>query len=63
MPNGTGSSAPGHLHTGRHTNDYIDRINDDLRLADKMGGKPAVEKQLELIRNQLLDKSYTPLQH
>ena len=62
LPDGPGSNAPGHMHTGRHTNDYVDRVNQDIVNADRLGGKAAVEKQLESIREQLLNKSYTPLQ-
>ena len=62
LPNGTKSKAPGHLHLGRHTNEYIDRVNADIIRADRMGGKTAVLKQLEMIRTQLLNKTYTPLQ-
>jgi hypothetical protein len=62
LPNGPNSKAPGHIHTGRHTNNYIDAVNEDIIAADKLGGKEAVERQLEIIREGLLDKSYTPLQ-
>lgn len=48
--------------TGRHTNDYIDKVNEDIINADKIGGKPAVEKQLDAIRQQLSNKTYTPPQ-
>ncbi len=57
-----GSSAPGHKHTGKHTNEYIDAVNKDIIEADKIGGKPAVEAKLKEIKQGLLDKSYTPLQ-
>ena len=62
LPNGTKSKAPGLLHLGRHTNEYIDRVNADIIRADRMGGKAAVLKQLEMIKTQLLNKTYTPLQ-
>ncbi|OWW23230.1 hypothetical protein B4Q04_21705 [Zobellia sp. OII3] len=58
-----GSDAPGHLHLGRHTDAYLEAVNKDIIRADKLGGKPAVEKQLAKIKQGLLDKSYTPLQH
>ncbi|MCG8806528.1 sugar-binding protein, partial [Tenacibaculum finnmarkense] len=57
-----GSTAPGHKHTGKHLDSYVDAVNKDIIKADKLGGKPAVEKQLDKIRQGLLDKSYTPLQ-
>jgi uncharacterized protein RhaS with RHS repeats len=50
LPNGANSKAQGHPHTGRHTNEYIDKVNEDIIAADKLGGKPAVEKQLETVR-------------
>jgi hypothetical protein len=62
LPDGKNSAAPGYVHTGRHTNEYIDRVNTDIVRADGAGGKPAVVKQLEMIREQLLSKTYTPLQ-
>lgn len=60
--NGPNSKASGHIHTGRHTNDYIDRVNRDIINADNIGGEKVVEKQLEIIREGLLDKGYTQLQ-
>jgi RHS repeat-associated protein len=61
LPNSTSSTAPGHLHLGRHNDDYIQAVNRDIIAADNAGGKPAVEAALKNIREGLLDKSYAPL--
>lgn len=63
LPNSTSSSAPGHIHTGRHLNSYIDAVNTDIAAADKKGGKSAVIAQLKIIKRDLLNKSYTALQN
>ena len=62
LPNNRNSSAPGLLHTGRHTNDYIERVNAEIVAADLAGGKDAVLKQLDQIRKMLLNGTYTPPQ-
>lgn len=62
LPNSGTSSAPGLLHTGRHTNDYIDRVNREIAEADRIGGKDAVIAQLDKIRKALLNGTYTPPQ-
>ncbi|WP_310591774.1 RHS repeat domain-containing protein [Bacteroides thetaiotaomicron] len=62
LPNSSQSSASGLLHTGRHTNDYINRVNEEIVAADQLGGKDAVLRQLDIIREGLLNGTYTPPQ-
>jgi len=70
LPNGPNSSAPSHIHTGRHTNAYVDAVNRDIvaanrrgiKIGGKAGGKAEVERTLDNIRQQLLNGTYTPLQ-
>ena len=62
LPRNSNSSVPGLQHTGRHTNDYIDRVNMEIVAAEKIGGKDAVLNQLDQIRDKLLNGTYTPLQ-
>ncbi|WP_202115507.1 AHH domain-containing protein [Gilliamella sp. Pas-s25] len=47
------SNLPGIMHNGRHHNDYIDAVNDRLRMADKIGTKEAIEAELKNIANIL----------
>ncbi|RRW43247.1 hypothetical protein EGJ52_14105 [Pseudomonas luteola] len=51
--NNIDSSIPGILHNGKHPNVYFEGVNRLIREADKAGGKQAVLKTLDRIRNQL----------
>lgn len=57
LPNrfNTDSSVPGILHNGRHPDSYIRAVNDRLSLADAAGGKQAVLKELDALRQELLN--------
>lgn len=48
-----GGVAPGITHSGRHPKKYVIKVNDRIVAADKIGGKQAVEKELNNLRNEL----------
>ncbi|WP_227743398.1 AHH domain-containing protein [Hafnia alvei] len=45
---------PGIKHSGKHPNPHISDINDRIKSADELGGKPAVLRELNNIRTVLL---------
>ncbi len=48
-------TARGILHNGKHPNAYFDSVNDLIRNADNAGGKEAVLKTIDRIKNRLLE--------
>lgn len=48
-----GGIDPGITHNGRHPKKYVIKINDRIVAVDKIGGKQAVEKELNNLRNEL----------
>lgn len=53
LPTTNSSTQLGIKHNGSHPRDYIEKVNDEIKIADQLGGEAAVRLRLEQLRDIL----------
>ena len=53
LPTTDSSTQLGIKHNGSHPRDYIEKVNDEIKIADQLGGEAAVRLRLEQLRDKL----------